>query len=227
MRDRSADSLSEQQIGRLLRGLAEADSLAGSRPWALRLEPAGTLRGRGLRMVWTTSLATAAALVLALRAPTPGPLSRAQGDPAFHIDYQAAPAAEAAARIATFRPCADRDAYAVVLFRGWSEECACLTWRVHEFADGSPLARLAAGEPVEIAVDVSGDPPVEQFIILALARRRGDLPTDDDDAQRLLACLNDAAPPSLPGEPDEHYATALQSCLPGSARVVRQPFFAN
>jgi hypothetical protein len=142
----------------------------------------------------------------------------------LEVDYQAGYAADASTRIATFRPCSDQEAYALVLFRGWSEECACLTWRVHEFADGVLLTRLAAGQPLEIALELPEAPPVEQFIILALARRRGDLPAGGREARRLLDCLNEAAPPSWAGEPEEHYTAAVQTCLPGGAQIVRQPF---
>lgn len=212
---------SDVQIDRLLRGLIEADALQEDQRLGQRF---GTTTGWSRAVTWTARLVVAAALVLALRTPVTAPLPPTLPAPVLAIDYQAGSPADTAARIATFRPCADRDAYALVLFRRWSEECACLTWRVHKRADGSPLLRLVAGEPVEIALDVSESPPVEQFIILALARRRGDLPTDGDDARRLLDCLNDAAPPSWASEPGEHYAAAVQSCLPESAQVVRHPF---
>lgn len=223
MRANREAKLSEQQIDRLLRGLIEADSLLGCDRLAPGGEASAGPRQRGLRIAWAARLATAAALLLAWRVPAPAPFRSTPPAPALEIEYGAGHAAEGAGRVATFRPCTDQNAYALVLFRGWSDECACLTWHVHEFEDGSPLAALTAGEPVEIALEVTPDPPVEQFIILALARRRGDLPTDGDDARRLLACLNEAAPPAWPGEPDEHYALAVQMCLPGSAQVVRQP----
>ncbi len=214
---------SDAQIDRLLRALIEADSLAdGGGPGLSFATTAGSGRPA---ITWAASLAVAAALVLALRTPVWVPPHPAPRIPALEIDYQAGYAADASTRIATFRPCSDQDAYALVLFRGWSEDCACLTWRVHEFADGALLARLAAGEPVEITLEIAETPPVEQFIILALARRRGDLPAGSREALRLLDCLNDAAPPSWAGEPGEHYAAAVQTCLPGSAQVVRQPFY--
>lgn len=172
------------------------------------------LETRRQRVAWLTTAAAAALLCLAIVPPK--------------SDRGARPSPRGPERVASIAPappislvthvdtCADEDSFLVVLTRSWNNDCQCLTWRLHEFGHGVALARLMAGQELELAVELAVGATGEQFVVLALARDADDLPDEPEEGDILLECLNDAdASATL-----DHAAQTVASCLPSSVTVV-------
>lgn len=231
--------MQNRRLEQLIRQVVESQELFD--PPAAR--PALTSRTRRALHI-LVPLAAAAALALLLywpkedrsdtsvARPDDGIVSRSERPLAastipVSLAYQPASGVDSS-EVDRFHSCADEDAYAIVLFRVYNSECSCITWRVHVFEDGSRLARLQAGVGLEIPL-LDGDdiPPVEQMILLAVARTAGVLPAGADAADSLLECLNDSLPPTPAGEPQDHSPSAVLACVPQDVVVVPQPFFVH
>lgn len=216
--------MNDRRLEQLLAELAENDALFGTpvaRPAALR---AG-VRIVGLRAL--IPLAAAAVLLMTFRSPVPAPVTRPVAEEALaslgaplgiSLDHHAG-VASANQRHDVVRSCSDEEVYALVLYRGWSHDSRDLIWQLYRFADGTSLARLPAGESIDIPVDVYSAPAVEQTFMLAVARRAGDLPSGPAETEDLLACLNDSLPPSRIEFPGQS-ADAARACLPQCVTVL-------
>ncbi len=212
-------------LERLILDLAQRErSLPDDRPiavaWAAR---------RRQPLDWLTGVAAAIALLMivsnAPQRPTPRSSAAARaGIIPVSIEYLPTRESLDAPRLDRLRSCSEQDVYTVVLFRGWNSDCGCVSWRLHEFSEGALLARLEAGEPLEIVLDVSDAPPIEQAVFLAVARRGDDLPSDRAREAALLACLNDAAPPEPIDLQPARLKDSVASCLPNGVAVVHHPF---
>ncbi len=194
------------------RELAEACSANRRRPWD-----------------WFCGAAAAIALLWIVNSAShrPAPYSSAAaraGILPVSVEYLPTRAALDQPRLDRLRSCSEQDVYTLVLVRGWSSECACVRWDVHEFSEGTLLARLEAGEPLEIILDVSDSPPIEQAVFLAIAQHGGMLPADRAREAALLACLNDAAPPEPIDLQPARLGESVAACLPTGVSVVRHPF---
>lgn len=235
--------MDERTLDRLLRQVVELDRLEpGQSTHAVASESASTRGvGRVMRVRparperrwvgWIAAgLATAAIVFIALaRWPVAAPGT---------APYEAAPAAVPVELVSDehgkdatnadqrhFSACAERDGYALVLLREWRAECQCLSWTLQQLESGSQLMRLLAGQSNGIVVDVAGDPPVEQALVVAVASRARDLPRDAAAREQLLTCLNDSAPPELPGGGSSaEWARAVEGCLPDGVTVVQRAF---
>jgi hypothetical protein len=124
-------------------------------------------------------------------------------------------------RIDGFEACARRDGYAMVLLRAWSEDCSCMTWRVHEDEQGRRLLAFQAGESLRFSVDVTENPVAEQLLVFALADRAGELPADAAAAEQLIACLDRNSASHVE---TAALAGALEGCLPTGVRLVERRF---
>lgn len=217
----------QERLDNLVRQLIEIDELFGGAQGtrSARLASAGAHPSRTGWLASAAPLAAAAVLgFLMVRAPT---LERPAGA-AQRVPVSIARSAEngRSERISRFQSCADEDAYAMVVFRAWSSECNCIRWRLHEFADGSVLARLSAGGGLEFELAYAGDPPnVEQMVLLAVARRAADLPSAPDASESFLECLDHSLPPELPGASQQNSPTAVLACVPNDVYVVPHAFY--
>ncbi|MBU0639805.1 MAG: hypothetical protein KKB50_13135 [Planctomycetes bacterium] len=159
------------------------------------------------------------------REPSPGPVVGQAGilpisvchDPALEPAWQP--------RIDHFLTTADESCVVVAVFRAWNETCQCLDWRLHEWGEaGRTLAELDPDEMLDIALNVSDNPPVGQLLVLASSRQPDDLPATSVDAEALLECLNVVAPPACPNSDVSAYASAVRACLPANVTLVAQTF---
>jgi hypothetical protein len=183
---------------------------------------------RGLGLLRLTA-AVAACLVLLLYAShnrTHRP-ARPQHVP-ISVCHEPVPASEGAPRIDHFATTSEEPCLVLAVFRAWDEACQCLNWQLYEWdAEGRTLAALEPHEWLEIARNVTGNPPVEQLLVFASSRHAGDLPATTDDAAALLQCLNDVAPPACAEDDVSVYASALRECLPASVTLVPKTFLVD
>ncbi len=220
--------MNDRQLERLLAQLAEHDELfaPAARP-AIGARPIARLRILGIGSLLPLAAAAAIAIFM-LRVPNrvtrqPDPSNRsvslADASPLPISVEHCTGKCESGTRQDVFQPCSDEDAFALVLYRTWSHDNRGLVWRLYRFADGTPLARLPAGEAVDIPVEVNSAPAVEQTVVLAVARHARDLPASQAETEDLLTCLNDSLPPArieYPGQPAE----AARGCLPQGVTVL-------
>ena len=127
-------------------------------------------------------------------------------------------------RVDCFQSTASEPCTMVALLRTWNSACECLMWELHQWEDGATLAEVSPGEPVDVRLDVADSPPVQQLLVLAVSRERGDLPDRPDKAEELLECLNHSAPPLGATEDTASYASAVSACLPQGVTVVPASF---
>ena len=142
------------------------------------------------------------------------------------VCHEPGQASAGARRIDHFPATTEEPCLIVAVFRAWDETCQCLQWQLHEWDDEAKTRlRLDPEGPLDIAWNVTNDPPVEQLLVLASSRRPGDLPGYRDDAAELLECLNSKAPPAAARGDASAYASAVSSCLPPNVTLVEQTFF--
>lgn len=220
--------MNDRQLERLLAQLAEHDELFDGRARQAPPTPrTPRIQIVGIRALLPLAAAAAIALFLmrtpAARVlqPMPAPLQVSLADVTplpISMDHCTG-RCEDGKRLDVMQSCSDEDAYALVLYRTWSHDYRGLVWRLYRFADGTSLAKLRAGEAIDIPVEVNSAPAVEQTVVLAVARRVGDLPVSTAETDDLLACLNDSLPPTrieFPGQPAE----AARGCLPQGVTVL-------
>lgn len=212
--------MSDRRVEELIRCVVELDDLLATSSADSRIIGPGRRSTSAARWIGSLAVPVAAALAWAFLLPSEPQMGVADGAdaPELLIDHLVH-ADDSESVVTTFRPCADEEAYAIVLLRAWNDECQCLMWRLYEFADGTALARLNAGEDLRVPIDAAGAPSIEQAVLFAIARSRDDLPDEPGETEELLECLNNEAPPTLPGQPDGVCASALSSCLPSVVRV--------
>jgi len=112
----------------------------------------------------------------------------------------------------------------LAVFRAWHQDCQCLAWQLHVWEDGRPSVELLPQDICDIMIDVTDAPPVEQLLLVAIARDPEDLPRNSAQAGDLLDCLNAVIPPSGPNGHVAAYASAVRLCLPEGVTVVPQSF---
>lgn len=165
------------------------------------------------------SVAAAATLLLALLPPSP-----ARHAP-FEIAYCPSVPRYDGVRIDRFEPSSGQQCAVLAIFHTWEKECQCLAWQLYEWEDGRPLAEFTPEQVHDITIDVTNAPPLEQLLVIAIAKNPRDLPSNEADTHNLLDCLNELAPPTDPRDSATAYASAVRACLPDSVKVVPQPFF--
>lgn len=214
----------DQDLQHLLRMALETEELAGAEtraPWTL-----GHIRRR-IRFHWTAAAIAAAACVLFASRPAffdrpAKPTQPVRLASNLKVDVCTTHNGVAAAQVQRASSGADDDVTQIMaLLRTWSEGCQCLTWDVYEWTNGRTLAALGGRQPLNVPVDVNGDPPVEQWVILAAAKR-GTLPENRDDADTLLDCLDSKVAPTSVDLQAVDYSRVVSACLPADVRVVPQ-----
>ena len=181
------------------------------------------LRSRLALRHLAVGMAAAAALFLTLWLPkmpqTPTPTA-----PTVQVAYWPGIPNPDGSRIDCFEPIAPEGYALLAVFRLWQADCQCLAWHVYEWEDGQAATELVTDDICGIALDVTDQPPVEQLLLVAIARNPDDLPRDPAQASLLLQCLEDATLPDDAGECAAAYASAAQACLPAGVTVVPQTF---
>lgn len=246
MNDRDIDNLIRmavevEEIERLS-STATQKSSAGTAPGDLTHEAGAAprtihfprLRIRGTHWWIGLSAAAAACLLFILwprsHPPTPpaGELltvAEASKEIPVEIDYCPALPRRDGVRIDRFEPSSPENCSVLAIFHTWHEECKCLAWELYEWEDGRPLAEFSPDRVLDIALDVTNAPPLEQLLVVAIARDPNDLPRSETDTCELLHCLNEVRPPTDPGDTAAAYASAVRACLPKGVTVVPQAFF--
>ncbi len=223
--------MNEQEFDNLIRMAVEIDELersalafdeADRRDVTIPIRRAGGMQ-RPRR--YLLSAATAAAVILALlptlsnESPTPS-----ANDTPFEIAYCPTVPQLNGIRIDRFEPSSPRECAVLAIFRAWHTDCDCLAWQLYEWDDGRPLAELTPEKVHEIMLDVTDAPPLEQLLVIAVAKNPNDLPRSESDTHDLLTCLNKVTPSSDLSDNAAAYASAVRSCLPDSVQIVPQSF---
>lgn len=112
----------------------------------------------------------------------------------------------------------------LAIFRAWDSACQCRQWRLYDWGTGGSVATATVGQPLDISLDVTGMPVVEQLLVVALARRPADLPDGAAETQALLACLNSSPLETEMPKDITRFASAVESCLPPGVTVVSHAF---
>lgn len=179
--------MNDTQLRRLLSQLDEAERLFGR----ASISPRAAWRPR-IRLPLTIG-AAAAACLLALWNPALQTAPRAMSIAgAVGLTEELPVTVDGDAPQRALRPCADVDAFAVLLLRVWSDETRGVTWHVHRQPDGSSLMRLRAGESFDIAMEPALAQVADPTVVLAVARYATDLPDSADETEQLVTCLNES-----------------------------------
>ncbi|MCA9243050.1 MAG: hypothetical protein KDA32_03775 [Phycisphaerales bacterium] len=128
-------------------------------------------------------------------------------------------------RVDQFCPTAREECVLMAVFRAWREECGCMEWELHRWDNGDVVVQAEPGDAPPINRHVTGTPPVQQVLILAVASRSSQLP-GADEADDLIDCLNASDVSTWEGGA-ENYSTAVAGCLPDSVTIVPQAFVVN
>jgi len=216
----------DKELENLVRMAAEIDALEHA---AHMSEPLGDDtpaiirfdRGRDRRLPWRLGAGAAAAAAILLALLPPATITR----PQFEIAYCPSVPRYDGVRIDRFQPSSPQQCAVLAIFHTWEKDCQCLAWQLYEWEDGRPLAELTPDQVHDITIDVTDAPPLEQLLVVAIAKHARDLPSSEADTYDLLECLNELAPPTDPRDSARAYASAVRACLPDSVKVVPQPFF--
>ena len=222
----------DEKLEQLIRMAIEADEVA--RGGADRSFLSNPARRRAIvRRLVSPALAAAASLLLVLQLSPTGPDSRLRPSIASAValsaslDYCPAVATHTGTRVDRFEPVVGEPCVVLAIFHSWQDECQCLEWQLYEWEDGGALAEMTPDQLREITLDVTDAPPVQQLLVVAIARQASDLPRNDEQTTRLVHCLNEVQPPTAPGENTDEYASAVRACLPNSedVTIVPQAFY--
>lgn len=227
--------MNENDLDNLVRMAAEIDELErGARaPDRVGDGTRAVIRFDRARQRWpfghlaAPAAAAAAAVLLALLPATEHRSPNAAVASSFQIDYCPTVPRYDGVRIDHFEPSSAERCTVLAIFNVWHNECQCLAWRLYEWEDGRALADLTPDEIQSIVIDVTDVPPIEQLLVVAIAKDPRDLPSDEKQTGELLDCLNEVAPATEPREDAAAYASAVRACLPDSVTVVPQPFFVD
>ncbi len=175
------------------------------------------------RSTWrsiTLSLMAVAAGILLLLIPllySPTPDDSTQ---AIRIAYLPGVIGEDAHRIDRFRLTATRSCVVLPFLRQWQDDCACLEWRLPE-GRGIEGQKLERGEQYTIEVDVTGHPPIEQWLVVLTAKQRECLPADADETSEFIQCLKEGIvqEAELPAQ-----SFNMLACLPSEAELLGKSF---
>ncbi len=175
---------------------------------------------RPLRHFWPLAAALLLGLIL-LRIQSPAPLDQDQqlvqtdlvSDPVAlaHI-----PGASKEERVDLFEIESAGNSEVLVLVNRWDAACDCL--RVPQAI--IHRADVVAGEPIYVELDVTGDPPVEQHLLVV------SIPSSEDaqaQVDNLLACLEEQ-PQQLCSSDEDAAPDALAGCLPPGLALSTIPF---
>ena len=220
--------MNDRQLENLVRMALEVDEL--ERP-ASDATPLCRGSRRAPRALLWAGLAGAAAAACALplllrsspRPVTVGPAVQYAAATALDIAYCPGERTEDGRRVARFEPSAAQYCAVLAIFYTWHNGCRCLSWKLHEWDDGSTVAEITPGQEPEITLDVTDTPAVEQVLLVAISDDPGDLPSSEEETCGLIDCLNEVTP-SEPASAAAAYASAVKSCLPASVRVVPRSF---
>lgn len=222
--------LHDREIERLLQMALESETLAGDfdrrRVERVRVRP--VLR---IRFHWVAAAIAACVCVLLTRYPAGSHSRGSVGRPAggkfasnVRVDMCPSPSGLGEAEVRQAAAGGDDATQVLALLRQWSDGCQCLTWDIHEWAAGKTLASIGGARALDIPLDTQGDPPIEQWLVVAAASSRTKLPQSRDDAAELLDCLDQQVAPTQVGWQAPDYSRAVHACLPAEVNIVTKPF---
>ncbi|MGE3182498.1 MAG: hypothetical protein AB7N71_12775 [Phycisphaerae bacterium] len=215
--------IQDRQIEKLLRIVAEIDALehGAASLNAAREAPAAATLPRVIRLRrWLSSAIAAAASIVLFSTTIVEPTGTAVATTVpIHVSYVPKVDTTACCRrdCVTSTP-AEPCAILAVLHR-WSSECQCMVWDLYDWAGGETVARVQAGEAVEVIADVQMPPTRDEVVLFAVARNRTDLPARGQEGA-FLDCLLETSDEL--DRSDASYTNAVKTCLPDSVLVVPQ-----
>jgi hypothetical protein len=217
----------DKDLENLVRMAAEIDALEQAARVAAPESDAAPVRirfdrPRDRRPFWRLGASTAAAAAVLLLVLLP--LSSARHS-RFEIAYCPSVPRFDGVRIDRFEPSSPQQCVVLAIFHTWQTDCQCLAWQLYEWEDGRPLAEFTPEQVHDITIDVTDAPPLEQLLLVAIAKNPRDLPSNEADTSDLLDCLNELAPPTDPHGSATSYASAVRACLPDTVKVVPRSFF--
>lgn len=222
--------MNDRQLEELIRMVSDVESLARDSaeasapranppPRVLRIGPITV--GRPLTGV--AALLAAAACLAYLVWPW-----SSTGDTLRHVPLQVrylpAIATADGESVAHFQSTAGEPCVLLAVYRTWESACECLSWQIHEWDGGVMTASAGPNRSVTFPLNVSDDPPVEQVVVVAAARRSRDLPGNCEQAEALLACLNEIPVPAGAEADPALVASTVRACLPGEVTLVPRAF---
>jgi len=218
----TAPNPNHERLSSLLRMLGEVERLEAARSdgTAASVLYDGSIAVRR----WSLVVAATAACVVLLIPTTPERQRGATHALASALRVHYAPCRGPGPRVDQLQSVAREPGYVLALLREWHSDCECLAWNVYRWDDGGAIARVDRGDPIEIALDVSDDPPIEQMLLLAVSPRRDRLPGAEADSDAIIACLNNSVPTPNERRDAGGLALAVQSCLPEGTTVVPHTF---
>ncbi|MCG3126814.1 MAG: hypothetical protein CHACPFDD_01669 [Phycisphaerae bacterium] len=221
--------MNERQLEQLIRMVADVESLEyDSAAPPRRLDPpARVVRigriGVGGPVSRVAAVLAAAACLMYLVWPWKASDDGLRHVP-LHVRYVPATATSSGESIAHFQSTAGEPCVLLAVYRTWESACECLSWQIHEWDGGVMTASAGPNRSVSFPLDVSDDPPVEQVVVVAAARRARDLPGTCEQAEALLACLNEIPVPEGAEVDPALVASTVRACLPVEVTLVSRSF---
>jgi hypothetical protein len=129
---------------------------------------------------------------------------------------------EVSKREDTFQIYSNKPCHLLVILRTWSRDRDALVWNIYRGKDGISVAAVDFDRPLQFALDVTGDPPVRQFLVLAAASNAADLPRSKEETDRLMERLEGMEAPA--SESSSAVAAVVAACLPKGVTVEGQEF---
>jgi len=209
--------MNDRELLSLIRMAMDAAELEVDRPERAPL----FVRSTRSRTLVTCLVAGAAAAAIFVLSPRPA-ATPVEARPALALEYCPSDDTQAP-RIEHFGPRTEQFGLVVALLREWRGECQCLAWRVYEWADGRAITAIDPSDDLDIALDVSGAPPVEQFVVVAMSPHSGGLPVNRAEAEDLVACLNEQDY-NADAEQLAHSESMVAFCLPDDVEIVARRF---
>ncbi|MCK6483681.1 MAG: hypothetical protein HUU22_03645 [Phycisphaerae bacterium] len=112
----------------------------------------------------------------------------------------------------------------LAIFRESDGDCQCRAISPMDLGAGSSLDSIDPREFLRIALNASCSAEPEQVVVLAVAGPRKDLPDDADEADMIVACLDESALLAGADADGSSYAMAVRDCLPSGVSVVSRMF---
>lgn len=122
-------------------------------------------------------------------------------------------------RVDLFALSSTKDRAVLVLVRGWERGCRCVEWHYPEGLESPEIFRgtVQPGQDLMVEVDVTGDPPIEQHLVIVTADDPALLAIIQRDTEEFFCCLENQPRSGATGD-------AAEFCLPNGVAVVTQPF---
>lgn len=112
----------------------------------------------------------------------------------------------------------------LAIFRESDGDCQCRAISPMDLGAGSSLDSIDPREFLRIALNASCSAEPAQIVVLAVAGPRKDLPDEADEADMIVACLDESPLLTSAAADGSSYAMAVRDCLPSGVSVVSRMF---